>query len=65
MYVMAKVYVVTGSLADFCNSGYLYPTEAFVCKTYDEAVKLQQKMLSDPNYDDVWIDGPVEEEVWI
>lgn len=59
------VYVVTGFFAAFQDYGYTSPSEEFVCNTYDDALKLQQEMLSDPNYEDVCIDGPVEREVWL
>lgn len=65
MYVMARVYVVTGFFADYLDYGYTSPSEEFICNTYDDALKLQQEMLSDPNYEDVCIDGPVEREVWL
>lgn len=66
MTVKKMVWIVTAVLADFEESGYLYPTEDYYAETYEEAEKLRAELLEYPEYEDVWIsDEPEEREFYV
>lgn len=65
MWKKKMVYAITAWFANYEESGYSEPSETFYRDSIEEAKALKERLLEDPEYEDVWIsDEKVEREFW-